>query len=93
MGMSHASAIVRLSAILNCTTLFSGFEIINGRTNMNAPAAWAEHDPAKWQAVIQACNTAAVAVFTYPMRDLVREVYKLPFHCGDEKEFERCDPA
>ncbi len=44
-------------------------------------------DQAKWNAIIQACNEIAIKAFKKPMRDLDPAVYKLPFHCGEEKEY------
>jgi hypothetical protein len=68
--------------------LFSDFEVVDGRTSIKAPATWPEKDQAKWNAIIQACNEVAIKAFKKPMRDLDRAVYKLPFHRGEEKEYE-----
>jgi len=76
-----------------CAALFSGFEVINGRTNMTAPTTWPERGQAKWNAIIQACNNVAIEAFKRPMRDLDRAMYKLPFHRGEEKEGEGYGPG
>jgi len=76
-----------------CTALFSGFEVIDGRTNIKAPTTWPEKDQAKWNAIIQECNKVAIQAFTKPMRELDRSVYELPFHRGEEKEGEGYGPG
>jgi hypothetical protein len=76
-----------------CTALFSGFEVINGRTSMKAPAAWPEKDQALWSAIIQGCNEIAIEAFKKPIRELDRAVYELPFHRGEEKEEEGYGPG
>jgi hypothetical protein len=76
-----------------CTALFSGFEVINGRTSMKASATWPEKDQAKWSAIIQTCNEVAIEAFKKPMRELDRAVYELPFHRGEEKEEEEYGPG
>ena len=76
-----------------CAALFSDFEVVDGRTSIKAPATWPEKDQAKWNAIIQACNEVAIKAFKKPMRDLDRAVYKLPFHRGEEKEYEGYGPG
>jgi hypothetical protein len=76
-----------------CTALFSGFEVINGRTSMKPPATWPEKDQALWSAIIQGCNEIAIEAFKKPIRELDRAVYELPFHRGEEKEEEGYGPG
>lgn len=76
-----------------CAALLSDFEVVDGRTSIKAPATWPEKDQAKWNAIIQACNEVAIKAFKKPMRDLDRAVYKLPFHRGEEKEYEGYGPG
>jgi hypothetical protein len=76
-----------------CAALFSDFEVVDGRTSIKAPAAWPEKEQTKWNAIIQACNEVAIKAFKKPMRDLDRAVYKLPFHRGEEKEYEGYGPG
>jgi hypothetical protein len=76
-----------------CAALFSGFEVVNGRTSMKAPGAWPEKDQAKWNAIIQECNEVAIKAFKRPMPDLDPAVYKLPFHRGEENEYEGYGPG
>ena len=76
-----------------CAALFSGFKVINGRTRMEAPAAWPEKDQAKWNAIIRACNEVAIWAFKKPMKELDRAVYQLPFHRGEEKQYEGYGPG
>jgi hypothetical protein len=76
-----------------CAALFSGFEVVNGRTSMKAPAAWPEKDQAKWNAIIHECNAVAIKAFKKPMRDLDSAVYELPFRRGEEKEYEGYGPG
>ena len=76
-----------------CAALFSGFEVVDGRTIIKAPAAWSEKDQAKWNAIVAACNEVAIKAFKKPMKDLDRAVYKLPFHRGEEKEYEGYGPG
>jgi Protein of unknown function (DUF2815) len=76
-----------------CAALFSGFEVVDGRTRMKAPASWPDKDQSKWNAVIQACNEVAIRAFKKPMKELDRGVYQLPFHRGEEKEYEGYGPG
>src|SRR5208282_710272 len=77
-----------------CGALFSGFAIdSNGRTIIKAPAAWPEKDQAKWNALVAVCNKVALEAFKKPMKELDRAVYKLPFHRGEEKEYEGYGPG
>jgi ssDNA-binding protein len=76
-----------------CAALFSGFEVIDGRTTMKVPASWPERDQAKWNALVAACNKVSLEAFKKPMKDLDRAVYKLPFHRGEEKEYEGYGPG
>ena len=71
-----------------CTALFSGFEVKDGRTLMRAPATWSEKDQAKWNAIIAACNEVSVETFKKPMNELECSTYMLPFHRGEETEYE-----
>jgi hypothetical protein len=71
-----------------CAALFSGFEVEDGRTIIKAPASWSEKDQAKWNALVVACNKVSIEAFKKPMQDLDRGGYKLPFHRGEEKEYE-----
>ncbi len=76
-----------------CAALFSGFEVKDGRTIIKAPAAWSEKDQAKWNAIVAECNRVAIEAFKKPMKDLDRGVYKLPFHRGEEKEYDGYGPG
>ena len=76
-----------------CAALFSGFEVKDGRTIIKAPATWSEKDQAKWNAIVAACNEVAIKAFKKPMRELDRAVYQLPFHRGEEKEYEGYGPG
>lgn len=71
-----------------CAALFSGFEVSDGRTVIKAPATWSEKDQQKWNAIVAACNKVSIEAFKKPMKDLDRRVYKLPFHRGEEKEYD-----
>jgi hypothetical protein len=71
-----------------CTALFSGFEVKNGRTITGTPATWSEKDQAKWNAIIAACDEVSIEAFKKPMNELDRSTYMLPFHCGEETEYE-----
>ncbi len=82
------------SARYACGALFQGFEVINGVTSFKAPADWAEKDRLKWNALIKACNDVAVAAFKRPMKELMQiGGYKLPFHRGEEKEYDGYGPG
>jgi hypothetical protein len=76
-----------------CAALFSGFEVKDGRTIIKAPASWSEKDQAKWNAIVAACNEVAIKAFKKPMKELDRAVYQLPFHRGEEKEYEGYGPG
>jgi hypothetical protein len=76
-----------------CAALFSGFEVKDGRTIIKAPASWSEKDQAKWGALVAACNKVSIEAFKKPMKDLDRSVYTLPFHRGEEKEYEGYGPG
>ncbi len=76
-----------------CAALFSGFEVKDGCTIIKAPAPWSEKDQAKWNAIVAACNEIAIKAFKKPMRELDPAVYQLPFHRGEEKEFEGYGPG
>jgi hypothetical protein len=76
-----------------CAALFSGFEVKDGRTIIKAPASWSEKDQAKWNVIVQACNKVSIEAFKKPMKDLDRAVYKLPFHRGEEKEYDGYGPG
>lgn len=76
-----------------CAALFSGFEVKDGRTIIKAPASWSEKDQAKWTALVAACNKVSIDAFKKPMKDLDRAVYKLPFHRGEEKEYDGYGPG
>ena len=52
------------------------------------PKTFTEKDKAKWQAILTAINAVSIESFKKPMKDLDRGVYKLPFHKGDEKDYE-----
>ena len=52
------------------------------------PKAFSDKEKAKWQAILAALNKVSIEAFKKPMKDLDRGVYKLPFHKGDEKEYE-----
>ena len=77
----------------SCAALFSGFEVKDGRTIIKAPASWSEKDQAKWNALVAACNKVSIEAFKKPMRDLERGIYKLPFHRGEEKEYDGYGPG
>jgi Enterobacter phage Enc34, ssDNA-binding protein len=77
----------------SCAALFSGFEVKDGRTIIKAPAAWPEKDQQKWNALVAACNKVSLEAFKKPMKDLDRAVYKLPFHRGEEKEYDGYGPG
>lgn len=81
------------NARYSCAALFSGFEVVNGRTVIKAPTSWSEKDQAKWNAIVQACNKVALDAFKKPMKELDRAVYKLPFHRGEEKEYDGYGPG
>jgi hypothetical protein len=76
-----------------CAALFSGFEVRDGRTIIKAPASWSEKDQAKWNAMVAACNTVSIEAFKKPMKNLDRAVYELPFHRGEEKEYDGYGPG
>ena len=76
-----------------CAALFSGFEVKDGRTIIKAPASWSEKDQGKWNAIVAACNKVSIDAFKKPMKDLDRAVYKLPFHRGEEKEYDGYGPS
>lgn len=76
-----------------CAALFSGFEVKDGRTIIKVPASWSEKDQAKWNALVAACDKASIEAFKKPMKDLDRTIYKLPFHRGEEKEYEGYGPG
>jgi len=76
-----------------CAALFSGFEVKAGRTIIKAPASWSEKDQTKWGALVAACNKVSIEAFKKPMKDLDRSVYTLPFHRGEEKEYEGYGPG
>lgn len=76
-----------------CAALFSGFEVKDGRTIIKAPAAWSEKDQAKWNAIVAACNKVSIEAFKKPMKDIDRALYKLPFHRGEEKEYDGYGPG
>lgn len=77
----------------SCTALFSGFEVMDGRTVIKTPTSWSEKDQAKWNAIVAACNNVSIAAFKKPMKELDRAVYKLPFHRGEEKEYDGYGPG
>jgi len=58
------------------------------------PAKFTEADKAKWQAILAKLNEVSIEGFKKPMKDLDRGVFKLPFHKGDEKDYQGYgDPA
>ena len=65
----------------------------DGRTIIRAPSSWSEKDQAKWNAIVAACNKVAIDSFKKPMKDLDRAVYKLPFHRGEEKQYDGYGPG
>jgi Protein of unknown function (DUF2815) len=77
----------------SCVALFSGFLVNNGRTVISVPAEWSGKDQLKWKAIVQACNKVAVDAFKKPMKELDRAVFKLPFHRGEEKEYDGYGPG
>ena len=76
-----------------CAALFSGFEVEDGRTIIKTPASWPEKDQAKWNALVAACNEVAIKSFKKPMKELDRAQYQLPFHRGEQKEYEGYGPG
>jgi hypothetical protein len=76
-----------------CAALFSGFEVKDDRAIIKAPASWSDKDQAKWNAIVAACNRVSIEAFRMPMKDLDRGVYKLPFHRGEEKEYDGYGPG
>jgi len=52
------------------------------------PKTFTDKDKAKWQAILAALNQVSIDGFKKPMKDLDRGVFKLPFHKGDEKDYE-----
>lgn len=52
------------------------------------PKSFTDKEKAKWQALLAALNKVSVESFKKPMKELDRGVYKLPFHKGDEKEYQ-----
>lgn len=77
----------------SCGALFSGFEVQNGRTVIKVPVGWSDKDKEKWKALVDACNQVSIETFKKPMRELDRAVYKLPFHRGEEKEYDGYGPG
>jgi len=76
-----------------CAALFSGFEVKDNRTIIKVPASWSPKDQEKWKALIAAFNKVSIEAFKKPMSELDRSVYKLPFHRGEEKEYEGYGPG
>lgn len=52
------------------------------------PKTFTDKDKAKWKAILEALDQVSREGFKKPMKDLDRGVYKLPFHKGDEKDYE-----
>lgn len=77
----------------SCVALFSGFEAKDGRTIIRTPATWSERDQAKWNALIAACNKVSIEAFKRPMSDLDRNEYCLPFHSGEERDYDGYGPG
>lgn len=58
------------------------------------PATFTDEDKKKWQAILKKLDEVSLEGFKKPMKDLDRGVFKLPFHKGDEKDYEGYgDPA
>lgn len=81
------------NARYSCAALFSGFEVQSGKTRIAVPTAWTEAEQKKWTAIIQACNKVSLEAFKKPMKELDRALYKLPFHRGEEKEYDGYGPG
>jgi hypothetical protein len=83
------------SARYACGALFSGFPVVEGQTRYSkAPAAWPEAEQKQWAELLAACNAVAVSEFKKPYGDLVKAgIYKLPFHRGEEKEYDGYGPG
>lgn len=52
------------------------------------PKQFTEADKVKWKAILAALDKVSIEGFKKPMKDLDRGVFKLPFHKGDEKDYE-----
>lgn len=76
-----------------CAALFSGFAVKDGRTIIKVPGVWVSKDQEKWEALIAACNKVSIEMFKKPMSELDRSVFKLPFHRGEEKEYQGYGPG
>lgn len=52
------------------------------------PKSFTDKETAKWKALLSALNAVSIEAFKKPMKELDRGVFKLPFHKGDEKEYQ-----
>lgn len=52
------------------------------------PKKFTDSDKAKWQAMRAKLNEVSIEGFKKPMKELDRGVYKIPFHKGDEKDYQ-----
>jgi hypothetical protein len=52
------------------------------------PKSFTDKEKGQWKAILAALDKVAIEGFKKPMKDLDRGVYKLPFHKGDEKDYE-----
>lgn len=52
------------------------------------PKKFTDDDKLKWQAIRKQLDVVSLEGFKKPMKDLDRGVYKIPFHKGDEKDYQ-----
>jgi hypothetical protein len=52
------------------------------------PKTFTDKEKAKWKAILAALDKVSIEAFKKPMKELDRGVFKLPFHKGDEKEYQ-----
>lgn len=52
------------------------------------PKKFTEADKLKWQAIRKQLDVVSIEGFKKPMKELDRGVYKIPFHKGDEKDYQ-----
>lgn len=52
------------------------------------PKSFTEKEKGQWKKILAALDKVSIEAFKKPMKDLDRGVYKLPFHKGDEKDYQ-----
>lgn len=52
------------------------------------PKQFTEADKLKWQAIRKQLDVVSLEGFKKPMKELDRGIYKIPFHKGDEKDYQ-----